>query len=542
MAKQVIFDDSARRSLKHGIDKLADAVKVTIGPKGRNVVLDKKFGSPTITNDGVTIARDIELEDPFENMGAQLLKEVATKTDDVAGDGTTTAVVLGQAIVSEGLRNVTAGANPMVLKHGIERAVEVIVAEIKAAARPVDSREQIAAVAAISAADPEVGEIIAEVMDKVGKDGVITVEEGQSLGLEKEYTEGMQFDRGYISAYFVTNPDRMEAVLESARILITDKKISAVADILPSLEKAVAVGKPLLIIAEDVDGEALATLVVNKLRGTIQVLGVKAPGFGDRRKEMLRDIAILTGGTVISEEIGRKLDSVQVEDLGEARRIVATKDDTTIVDGAGSEPDIKARMTQIKAQIEETTSDYDREKLQERLAKLAGGVAVIKVGAATEVELKEKKHRIEDALSTTRAAVEEGIVAGGGTTLLQAIPALDALHLEGDEQVGVDIVRRALEAPAKQIADNAGERGEVVIERVKNLPKGQGFDALKGEYCDMFEHGIVDAAKVTRSALQNAASIAAMVLTTETLVTDLPEKKDNGNGGGHGHGGGEMDF
>jgi len=542
VAKQVIFDDSARRSLKHGIDKLADAVKVTIGPKGRNVVLDKKFGSPTITNDGVTIARDIELEDPFENMGAQLLKEVATKTDDVAGDGTTTAVVLGQAIVSEGLRNVTAGANPMVLKHGIERAVEVIVAEIKAAARPVDSREQIAAVAAISAADPEVGEIIAEVMDKVGKDGVITVEEGQSLGLEKEYTEGMQFDRGYISAYFVTNPDRMEAVLEGARILITDKKISAVADILPSLEKAVAVGKPLLIIAEDVDGEALATLVVNKLRGTIQVLGVKAPGFGDRRKEMLRDIAILTGGTVISEEIGRKLDSVQVEDLGEARRIVATKDDTTIVEGAGSEPDIKARMTQIKAQIEETTSDYDREKLQERLAKLAGGVAVIKVGAATEVELKEKKHRIEDALSTTRAAVEEGIVAGGGTTLLQAIPALDALHLEGDEQVGVDIVRRALEAPAKQIADNAGERGEVVIERVKNLPKGQGFDALKGEYCDMFEHGIVDAAKVTRSALQNAASIAAMVLTTETLVTDLPEKKDNGNGGGHGHGGGDMDF
>jgi chaperonin GroEL len=542
VAKQVVFDDNARRSLKRGIDKLADAVKVTIGPKGRNVVLDKKFGSPTITNDGVTIARDIELEDPFENMGAQLLKEVATKTDDVAGDGTTTAVVLGQAIVSEGLRNVTAGANPMVLKHGIERAVEVIVAEIKASARPVNSREQIAAVAAISAADPEVGEIIAEVMDKVGKDGVITVEEGQSLGLEKEYTEGMQFDRGYISAYFVTNPDRMEAVLDNVRILITDKKISAVVDILPALEKAVAVGRPLMIIAEDVDGEALATLVVNKLRGTIQVLGVKAPGFGDRRKEMLRDIAILTGGTVISEEIGRKLDSVQVEDLGEARRVVATKDDTTIVDGSGSEPDIKARMSQIKAQIEETTSDYDREKLQERLAKLAGGVAVIKVGAATEVELKEKKHRIEDALSTTRAAVEEGIVAGGGTTLLQAIPALDSLHLEGDEQVGVDIVRRALEAPAKQIADNAGERGEVVIERIKNLPKGQGFDALKGEYGDMFERGIVDAAKVTRSALQNAASIAAMVLTTETLVTDLPEKKDGGNGGGHGHGGGDMDF
>jgi chaperonin GroEL len=541
VAKQVIFDDSARRSLKRGIDRLADAVKVTIGPKGRNVVLDKKFGSPTITNDGVTIARDIELEDPFENMGAQLLKEVATKTDDVAGDGTTTAVVLGQALVAEGLRNVTAGANPMVLKHGIERAVEVIVEEIKAAARPVDSREQIAAVAAISAADPEVGEIIAEVMDKVGKDGVITVEEGQSLGLEKEYTEGMQFDRGYISPYFVTNPDRMEAVLDNARILVTDKKISAVADILPALEKAVQLGRPLLIIAEDVDGEALATLVVNKLRGTIQVLGVKAPGFGDRRKEMLRDIAILTGGTVISEEIGRKLDSVTVEDLGEARRVVATKDDTTIVDGSGREADIKARMNQIKAQIEETTSDYDREKLQERLAKLAGGVAVIKVGAATEVELKEKKHRIEDALSTTRAAVEEGIVAGGGVTLLQAIPALDALKLEGDEAVGVDIVRHALEAPARQIADNAGARGEVVIDQVKGMKKGEGFDALKGEYGDMFERGIVDAAKVTRSALQNAASIAAMVLTTETLVTDLPEKKENGAGGGHGHGG-DMDF
>ncbi len=542
MAKQVIFEDAARRSLKRGIDRLADAVKVTIGPKGRNVVLDKKFGSPTITNDGVTIARDIELEDPFENMGAQLLKEVATKTDDVAGDGTTTAVVLGQAIVNEGLRNVTAGANPMVLKHGIERAVEVIVEEIKAAARPVDSREQIAAVAAISAADPEVGEIIAEVMDKVGKDGVITVEEGQSLGLEKEYTEGMQFDRGYISAYFVTNPDRMEAVLENAKILVTDKKISAVADILPGLEKAVQVGRPMLIIAEDVDGEALATLVVNKLRGTIQVLGVKAPGFGDRRKEMLRDVAILTGATVISEEVGRKLDSVTAEDLGEARRIVATKDDTTIVDGAGREPDIKARMNQIKAQIEETTSDYDREKLQERLAKLAGGVAVIKVGAATEVELKEKKHRIEDALSTTRAAVEEGIVAGGGVTLLQAIPALDALKLEGDEAVGVDIVRRALEAPARQIADNAGARGEVIIDQVRAMPKGHGFDALKGEFGDMFEKGIVDAAKVTRSALQNAASIAAMVLTTETLVTDLPEKKDNSAGGGHGHGGGDMDF
>jgi chaperonin GroEL len=540
VAKQVIYEDVARRSLKRGIDRLADSVKVTIGPKGRNVVLDKKFGSPTITNDGVTIARDIELEDPFENMGAQLLKEVATKTDDVAGDGTTTAVVLGQALVNEGLRNVTAGANPMVLKHGIERAVEVIVEEIKAAARPVDSREQIAAVAAISAADPEVGEIIAEVMDKVGKDGVITVEEGQSLGLEKEYTEGMQFDRGYISAYFVTNPDRMEAVLENAKILVTDKKISAVADILPALEKAVQVGRPMLMIAEDVDGEALATLVVNKLRGTIQVLAVKAPGFGDRRKEMLRDIAILTGATVISEEVGRKLDSVTAEDLGEARRVVATKDDTTIVDGAGREADIKARMNQIKAQIEETTSDYDREKLQERLAKLAGGVAVIKVGAATEVELKEKKHRIEDALSTTRAAVEEGIVAGGGTTLLQAIPALDSLKLEGDEAVGVDIVRHALEAPARQIADNAGARGEVILDQVRKMPKGHGFDALKGEFGDMFEKGIVDAAKVTRSALQNAASIAAMVLTTETLVTDIPEKKEP-VGAGHNHGG-DMDF
>jgi len=541
VAKQVVFEDTARRALKRGIDRMADAVKVTLGPKGRNVVLDKKFGSPTITNDGVTIARDIELEDPFENMGAQLLKEVATKTDDVAGDGTTTAVVLGQAIVSEGLRNVTAGANPMVLKHGIERAVEVIVAEIAKQARPVDSREQIAAVAAISAADPEVGEIIAEVMDKVGKDGVITVEEGQSLGLEQEYTEGMQFDRGYISAYFVTNPDRMEAVLENAKILVTDKKISAVPDILPSLEKAVQIGRPLLIIAEDVDGEALATLVVNKLRGTVSVLAAKAPGFGDRRKEMLRDIAILTGGTVISEEIGRKLDSVQMEDLGEARRIVATKDDTTIVDGAGSADQIKARMNQIKAQIEETTSDYDREKLQERLAKLAGGVAVIKVGAATEVELKEKKHRIEDALSTTRAAIEEGIVAGGGATLLQAIPALDSLQLEGDEAVGVDIVRRALEAPAKQIADNAGARGEVIIEQIRKELAGHGFDALKGEFGDMFEKGIVDAAKVTRSALQNAASIAAMVLTTETLVTDIPEKKEPMGAGGHGHGG-DMDF
>ena len=541
MAKQVVFDESARRALKRGIDKLADTVKVTIGPKGRNVVLDKKFGAPTITNDGVTIARDIELEDHYENMGAQLLKEVATKTDDVAGDGTTTAVVLGQALVTEGLRNVAAGANPMVIKRGLDKAVAAVVAEIKAQSRKVDTREQIAAVASISAADPSVGELIAEVMEKVGKDGVITVEEGQSLGLDKEYTEGMQFDRGYISAYFVTNADRMEAQLDNPAILITDKKISAVQDALPALEKAVGVGKPLLIVAEDVDGEALATLVVNKIRGTVQVLAVKAPGFGDRRKEMLRDIAVLTGGTVISEEVGRKLDSVTIEDLGQARRVVASKDNTTIVDGAGKPAEIKARMTQIKAQIEETSSDYDKEKLQERLAKLSGGVAVIKVGAATEVELKEKKHRIEDALSTTRAAVEEGIVAGGGTTLLQARAALDKVQLSGDEQVGVDIVRRALEAPARQIAENAGARGDVVVESILKAKKGTGFDASTDTMVDMFEKGIVDAAKVTRSALQNAASVAAMVLTTEAVVSDIPEKKEPAAPGGHSHGG-EMDF
>jgi chaperonin GroEL len=541
MAKQVVFDEAARRALKRGIDKLADTVKVTIGPKGRNVVLDKKFGAPTITNDGVTIARDIELEDHFENMGAQLLKEVATKTDDVAGDGTTTAVVLGQALVTEGLRNVAAGANPMVIKRGLDKAVAAVVAEIKAHSRKVETREQIAAVASISAADPSVGELIAEVMGKVGKDGVITVEEGQSLGLDKEYTEGMQFDRGYISAYFVTNADRMEAQLDNPAILITDKKISAVQDALPALEKAVGTGRPLLIVAEDVDGEALATLVVNKIRGTVQVLAVKAPGFGDRRKEMLRDIAVLTGGTVISEEVGRKLDSVAAEDLGSARRVVSSKDNTTIVDGSGKPAEIKARMAQIKAQIEETTSDYDKEKLQERLAKLSGGVAVIKVGAATEVELKEKKHRIEDALSTTRAAVEEGIVAGGGTTLLQARASLDKLKLEGDEQVGVDIVRRALEAPARQIAENAGARGDVVIEAILKAKRGTGFDASTDTMVDMFEKGIVDAAKVTRSALQNAASVAAMVLTTEAVVSDIPEKKEAAAPGGHSHGG-EMDF
>jgi chaperonin GroEL len=542
LAKQIVFDESARRSLKRGVDRLAEAVKVTIGPKGRNVVLDKKFGAPTITNDGVTIARDIELEDPFENMGAQLLKEVATKTDDVAGDGTTTAVVLGQAMINEGIRNVTAGANPMLIRIGIEKAVEAVVAEIKKQSRPIDSREEIAAIATISAADPEVGEIIAEVMDKVGKDGVVTVEEGQSLGLEKEYTEGMQFDRGYLSAYFVTNPDRMETVLDNPKILITDRKISAVPDMLPALEKVVQLGRPLLIVAEDVDGEALATLVVNKLRGTVSVLAVKAPGFGDRRKEMLRDLAVLTGGTVISEEIGRKLDSVTMEDLGEARRVVATKDDTTIVDGAGSPEAVKARISQIRAQVEETTSDYDREKLQERLAKLSGGVAVIKVGAATEVELKEKKHRIEDALSTVRAGIEEGMVAGGGATLLHCQAVLEKLKVgEPDAQVGVDIVRRALEYPIRQIADNAGAHGEVVVDQVRGMKVGFGYDALKGEYGDMFEKGIVDAAKVTRSALENAASIAKMVLTTETLITDLPEKKE-GPGGGHNHGGGEMDF
>jgi chaperonin GroEL len=540
VAKQLLFDEMARRSLMHGIDRLADAVRVTLGPKGRNVVLDKKYGAPTITNDGVTIAKEIDLEDPFENMGAQLLKEVATKTDEVAGDGTTTAIVLAQAIVAEGLRNVSAGANPIAVRRGIEKGVEAIVAELSRGSRPVDNRKQIAAVASISAADPGVGTIIAEVMDKVGKDGVITVEEGQSLGLETDYTEGLQFDRGYLSPYFVTNVDRMETVLENPFILITDKKISSVKDILPALEKTVGVSRPLVIIAEDVDGEALATLVVNKLRGTVSVLAAKAPGFGDRRKEMLRDIAILTGGTVVSEEIGRKLDSVAVEDFGQARRVMATKDDTTIVDGAGSAADIKGRMAQIKAQIEDTTSDYDREKLQERLAKLSGGVAVIKVGAATEVELKEKKHRIEDALSTTRAAVEEGLVAGGGVALLQAIPALDLVELVGDEAVGLDILRRALEAPIRQIADNAGAHGEVVVEKVKGLKTGHGFDALKGNYGDMFTKGIVDAAKVTRSALQNAASIAAMVLTTESLITDLPEKRQSvPAGGGYG---GDMDY
>jgi chaperonin GroEL len=526
LAKQLLFDEEARRALKRGVDKMADSVKVTIGPKGRYALLDKKFGSPTITNDGVTIARDIELEDPYENMGAQLLEEVATKTNDVAGDGTTTSIVLAQAIIAEGLKNVTAGANPMGLKRGITKGVEAIVDEIKRLSKPVNSKEDIAHIAAISARDTEIGELIAEVMERVGKDGVVTVEESQGLKLDKEYVEGMQLDRGYLSAYMITSNDggRMEATLDQPYVLVTDKKISAVADILPTLEKTVSTGKPLLIIAEDVDGEALATLVVNKLKGTISVLAVKAPGFGDRRKAMLEDIATLTGARVISEEVGRKLDSVTLEDLGEARRVTATKDTTTIVEGKGDPEAIKSRIAQIKAQVEDTTSDFDREKLQERLAKLSGGVAVLKVGAATEVELKEKKHRIEDALSAARAGVEEGMVAGGGSVLVHAVPALDKVEVLGDELIGVNILRRALEEPLRQIAINAGEEGSVVVEAVRKLQPGNGFDAAKGEYTDMFVAGIIDPAKVTRSALENAASVAGLLLTTETVVTDLPEK------------------
>jgi chaperonin GroEL len=537
VAKQLLFDEEARRALKRGVDKMADAVKVTLGPRGRYALLDKKYGSPTITNDGVTIARDIELEDPYENMGAQLLEEVAAKTNDIAGDGTTTSIVLAQAIITEGLRNVTAGANPMALKRGIERGVAAVVVEIKRLSKPVDSKQDIAHIAAISARDTEIGEMIAEVMERVGKDGVVTVEESQGLKLDKEYVEGMQLDRGYVSAYMVTSNDagRMEATLEAPFILVTDKKISAVADILPTLEKVVQVGKPLLIVAEDVDGEALATLVVNKLKGTISVLAIKAPGFGDRRKAMLEDIATLTGARVISEEVGRKLDSVQLEDLGQARRVTATKDTTTIVEGKGDPKAIEARKGQIKLQIEDTTSDFDREKLQERLAKLSGGVAILKVGAATEVELKEKKHRIEDALSAARAGVEEGMVAGGGSVLLHAIPALDKVEALGDEATGVNILRRALEEPLRQIAANGGWEGSVVVEAVRKLKPGHGWDAQKAEYTDMFVAGIIDPAKVTRSALENAASVAALLLTTETIVTDLPEKEKApmpGMGGG----------
>ena len=527
MAKKLLFDEQARQSLKKGMDALAGALKVTLGPKGRNVVLDKKFGAPTITNDGVTIARDIELPDPFENMGAQLLKEVATKTNDVAGDGTTTATVLAQAIITEGLKNLAAGANPMILRHGLEKGVDAVIEEIKSMSKQVETQEEIAQVASISAADSEIGALIAEVMDKVGKDGVITVEEGRSLAMEREYAEGMQFDRGYISAYMATNMERMEAELSNPYILITDKKISAIADILPVLERVVQTGrKELVIIAEDVDGEALATLVVNKLRGTFDVLAVKAPGFGDRREAMLEDIAILTGGKVITEKTGLKLESATLRDLGRARTVTANKDTTTIVEGAAKEADIQARVRQIRALIEETTSDYDREKLQERLAKLAGGVGVIKVGAATEVELKEKKHRVEDALSATRAAIEEGIVAGGGSVLVHAVPALDNVKVApGDEQTGVNILRRALEEPLRQIAENGGRDGAVTVNDVRTRARGYGFDVLTGEYVDMFKAGIIDPVKVTRSALQNAASIAGMFLTTDTLITDAPEEE-----------------
>jgi chaperonin GroEL len=537
VAKQLLFDEEARRALKRGVDKMADAVKVTLGPRGRYALLDKKYGSPTITNDGVTIARDIELEDPYENMGAQLLEEVAAKTNDIAGDGTTTSIVLAQAIITEGLRNVTAGANPMALKRGIERGVAAVVEEIKRLSKPVLTKDDIAHIAAISARDTEIGEMIAEVMERVGKDGVVTVEESQGLKLDKEYVEGMQLDRGYVSAYMVTSNDagRMEATLEAPMILVTDKKISAVADILPTLEKVVGAGKALLIVAEDVDGEALATLVVNKLKGTISALAIKAPGFGDRRKAMLEDIATLTGARVISEEVGRKLDSVALEDLGQARRVTATKDTTTIVEGKGDPKAIEARKSQIKLQIDDTTSDFDREKLQERLAKLSGGVAILKVGAATEVELKEKKHRIEDALSAARAGVEEGMVAGGGSVLLHAIPSLDKVEALGDEATGVNILRRALEEPLRQIAANGGWEGSVVVEAVRKMKPGNGWDAQKAEYTDMFVAGIIDPAKVTRSALENAASVAALLLTTETVVTDLPEKEKApmpGMGGG----------
>lgn len=524
MAKEILFNEDARRALGRGVDALANAVKVTLGPKGRNVVLDKKFGAPTITNDGVTIARDIELSDPFENMGAQLVKEVATKTNDVAGDGTTTATVLAQAMIQEGMRNVAAGANPMILKKGIELAVKTLVEEIKKKSIKVNGKEDIAQVASVSAGDTEIGGLIAEAMEKVGNDGVITVEESKGLQTDLSVVEGMQFDRGYISPYMVTDPDKMEAVMNDPYILITDRKISAIADMLPTLEKVVKQGKELLIIAEDLDGEALATLVVNKLRGTFKAVAVKAPGFGDRRKAMLEDIAILTGGTVITEDMGRKLDSVELEDLGTARQVRVSKDETVIIDGAGDNEAIKQRVAQIKNQVEETTSEFDKEKLQERLAKLSGGVAVIEVGAATEVELKDKKLRIEDALNATRAAVEEGIVAGGGTTLIDILPALETLKEEGDVQTGINLVKRAVEEPLRQIAYNAGLEGSVVVERVKNTDVGVGFNALTEEYVDMVKAGIVDPAKVTRSALQNAASIASLVLTTESIVADKVEE------------------
>ena len=539
MAKQIAFNEEARRGLERGMNILADAVKVTLGPRGRNVVLEKKWGAPTITNDGVSIAKEIDLEDPWEKIGAELVKEVAKKTDDVAGDGTTTATVLAQALVREGLRNVAAGSNPMALKRGIEKAVEAIVAELLSMAKSVDSKEQIAATASISAADATIGEMIAEAMDKVGKEGVITVEESNTFGLELELTEGMRFDKGYISPYFVTDQDRMEVVLEDAYVLIANSKIANIKDLVPVLEKVMQSGKPLAIIAEDVEGEALATLVVNKIRGTFRSAAVKAPGFGDRRKAMLQDIAILTGATVISEEVGLKLDQAGLELLGRARKVVISKDETTIVEGAGDEALIKGRVAQIRSEIEKSDSDYDREKLQERLAKLAGGVAVIKAGAATEVELKERKHRIEDAVRNAKAAIEEGIVAGGGVALLQAgTVVFKKLSLVGDEATGAKIVEFAIESPLKQIAINAGLEGGVVVEKVRHLPAGQGLNAATGEYVDMIKAGIIDPAKVTRSALQNAASIAALFITTEAVIADKPEK----NPAPMPQGGGDMDF
>ena len=539
MAKQIAFNEEARRGLERGMNVLADAVKVTLGPRGRNVVLEKKWGAPTITNDGVSIAKEIELDDPWEKIGAELVKEVAKKTDDVAGDGTTTATVLAQALVREGLRNVAAGSNPMALKRGIEKAVDAIVSELLSMAKSVDSKEQIAATASISAADSTIGEMIAEAMDKVGKEGVITVEESNTFGLELELTEGMRFDKGYISPYFVTDQDRMEVVLEDAYVLLVNSKISNIKDLLPILEKVMQSGKPLAIIAEDVEGEALATLVVNKIRGIFRAAAVKAPGFGDRRKAMLQDIAILTGATVISEEVGLKIDQAGLELLGKARKVVISKEETTIVEGGGDADQIKGRVNQIRAEIEKSDSDYDREKLQERLAKLAGGVAVIKAGAATEVELKERKHRIEDAVRNAKAAVEEGIVAGGGVALLQAGHAVFAkLKLEGDEATGAKIVELSIEAPLKQIAINAGLEGGVVVEKVRHLTAGHGLNAATGEYVDMIKAGIIDPAKVTRSALQNAASIAALFITTEAVITDKPEK----NPAPAQQGGGDMDF
>jgi len=535
-SKLLKFGEDARRGLEAGVDKLADAVAITLGPKGQNVVLDKKWGAPTITNDGVTIAKEIELEDPWENMGAQLTKEVATKTNDVAGDGTTTATVLARAMVKGGMKNVAAGANPMALKRGIERAVEAAVEAIKNESKEIESKEEIAQIAAISAADSEIGATIAEALDKVGKDGVITVEESNTFGIELEFTEGMQFDKGYISPYFVSDPERQEAVLEEPYVLIVNKKISSAQELLPLLEKVLNTGKPLAVIAEDVDGEALATLVVNKIRGTFNAVGIKAPGFGDRRKAMLQDIATLTGAQVVSEEVGLKLENVTMDLLGKARKVVVTKDDTTIVEGAGSEEDVQGRINQIKAEIDKTDSDWDREKLQERLAKLSGGVAVIKVGAATEVELKEKKHRIEDAVSATRAAVEEGIVPGGGVTLIRAEEVLDKLDLTDDEATGAKIVRNALAEPARRIAQNAGYEGAVIVQQIRTEGNGRGFDAATGEWVDMVKAGIIDPAKVTRSALQNAASIAAIVLTAESAVVEKPEEEEQAPAGaGHMH-------